>query len=56
MLGRILSVGGWLLCVAALAGWFVDAVHRDHLVAMLVVGTGLAALVVVPVMNSRLRR
>lgn len=55
-LPRLLLLGGWFVCIGLLAGLLVEAIHRKHLAGMLIVGTGLAGLVVVPVLSSRLSR
>lgn len=53
---RGLMILGWIICIGILAGWLVDALHRDHLAGILIVATGLGLLVVVPVLASRLNR
>lgn len=53
---RVAFLGAWVLCIAALAGWLVAAIHRGHLTSMLIVGVGLAATVVLPVLKSRLNQ
>lgn len=53
---RLLLLGGWFVCIGLLAGLLVEAIHRGHLAGMLIVGTGLAGLVVVPVLSSRLNQ
>jgi len=51
---RVLFIAGWFICIAMLAGWLVDAIHRGHLASVLIVATGLAALIVVPLLKARL--
>lgn len=55
LMTRVAVLAGWLLCVALLGLWLVEAVHRGHLSGVLIVGTGLAALLIVPLMTARLR-
>jgi hypothetical protein len=53
---RAVLLSGWLICTALLAGWLVAAIHRGHLAGVLIVATGLVALVVVPLLSARLNR
>jgi biotin transporter BioY len=53
---RLLFLLLWFLCIAVLAGWLAAAVHRRHLAAICIVGFGLVALVVVPMLAARLNR
>jgi hypothetical protein len=55
LMARLAGLAGWLVCVALLGLWLVEAVHRGHLSGVLIVGTGLAALIIVPLMAARLR-
>ena len=52
---RTAVLAGWLLCVALLGLWLVEAIHRGHLSGVLIVATGLAALIIVPLMAARFR-
>jgi len=53
---RGLFILGWFICIGILVGWLVNAIHRHHLAGVLIVATGLALLVIVPILNARLNR
>jgi hypothetical protein len=55
LMTRTAVLAGWLLCVALLGLWLVEAIHRGHLSGVLIVATGLAALIIVPLMAARFR-
>jgi hypothetical protein len=54
-LTRIAVVGGWLLVIVMLALWLAEAVIRGHAGGVWIVAVGLGALVIVPLLASRLR-
>jgi hypothetical protein len=55
ILTRLAVVTGWLLIVVLLGLWLLEAVHRGHAAAIWIVGTGLTALVAVPLLAARHR-
>jgi hypothetical protein len=55
LMTRVAVLAGWLLCVGLLSLWLVGAIHRGQMSGALIVATGLAALLVVPLMTARLR-
>ncbi|HET7309861.1 MAG TPA: hypothetical protein VFJ17_00885 [Mycobacteriales bacterium] len=56
LMARAAVVGSWLVVVVLLALLLVGTVHRGHLANILIVATGLAGMVVVPLMMWRFRR
>lgn len=52
---RVAIVGAWLLVIAMLALWLVEAVNRGHAGGVWIVGVGLGATVILPLLAARLR-
>lgn len=53
MLAKLAAISGWVLCILALVGWLLLAIHRGHLGGILITATGLVLLVVVPPLARR---
>ena len=53
MITKLAALTGWFICVLAMTGWFILALHRHHLGGILITGTGLVLLVVVPLLARR---
>jgi hypothetical protein len=50
---RLLAFACWFVSVAALAGLLVGTIHKGHLGPILIIATGLAGLVIVPIVKLR---
>lgn len=55
LIARVGLVGGWLLVIVLLALWVAEAVHRGHAAGVWITSVGLAGVVIIPLLASRLR-
>jgi hypothetical protein len=56
LMAKAVVYGSWLVVVVVLALLLVGTVHRGRLANILIAATGLAGMVVVPLMMWRFRR